>query len=75
MPYKLRKIPNQDCYRVYNRRTKRVFAKCSSLVNARRQMRLLNAIEYSDFVPQVAKNRTRARTNKSKRTTKRQAKN
>ena len=75
MPYKLRKIPNQDCYRVYNRRTKRVFAKCSSLVNARRQMRLLNAIEYSDFVPQGAKNRTRARTNKSKRTTKRQAKN
>jgi len=51
MPYVLRKMPNQSCYRVYNRRTKKVMAKCSSLENAERQMRLLRAIEYGNFKP------------------------
>jgi len=51
MPYVLRKMPNQSCYRVYNRRTKKVMAKCSSLENAERQIRLLRAIEYGNFRP------------------------
>jgi hypothetical protein len=51
MPYMLRKMPKQSCYRVYNKRTKKVFSKFSSLENAKKQMRLLNAIEYGDFVP------------------------
>ena len=51
MPYKLRKMPKQSCYRVYNKRTKKVFSKCSSLENAKKQMRLLNAIEYGNFKP------------------------
>ena len=51
MPYAIRKMPNQDCFRVYNRRTKKVYAKCSSLINAKRQIRLLTAIEYGNFKP------------------------
>lgn len=45
MPYATRKVRNKSCYRVYNRRTKRVFAKCTSKTRAKKQMRLLRALE------------------------------
>ena len=45
MPYSLRKVPNKKCHRVSNKKTKKVFAKCTSKKNATRQMRLLRAIE------------------------------
>jgi len=45
MPYKTRKVRGRNCYRVYNRNSKRVFAKCTSKENAIKQMRLLRAIE------------------------------
>jgi hypothetical protein len=45
MPYSVRKVPNKKCYRVSNKKTKKVFAKCTSKKNATRQMRLLRAIE------------------------------
>lgn len=45
MPYTIRKVAKQPCYRVTNRRTKRVFAKCTTLEKAKKQLRLLNAIE------------------------------
>lgn len=45
MPYATRKVPNRKCFKVYNRRTKRVFAKCTSKTKARRQINLLRAIE------------------------------
>jgi hypothetical protein len=64
MPYVLRKMPNQDCYRVYNRKTKRVFAKCSTLERAKKQIRLLNAIEYGNFVPRRRGTARRTRSNK-----------
>ena len=52
MPYQSRKVPKKKCYRVTNRKTKRVFAKCSTKENAKKQLRLLRAIEYNkDFVP------------------------
>jgi hypothetical protein len=41
MPYTLRKMPKKKCYRVYNKDTKRVFAKCTSKVRAKKQIRLL----------------------------------
>lgn len=41
----MRKIPNKKCYRVYNSSSKRVFAKCSTLKNAKKQMSLLRSIE------------------------------
>jgi hypothetical protein len=45
MPYKSRKVRGKNCYRVYNRKSKRVFAKCTSKENAIKQMRLLRAVE------------------------------
>ena len=44
MPYTLRKVPNKNCYRVYNKETKRVFAKCSTKTHAQRQLRLLRSL-------------------------------
>ena len=52
MPYVIRKVPNKACYRVVNKKTKKVFAKCSSKKNAEKQVRLLRAIENNKgFVP------------------------
>ena len=45
MPYTMRKIPNKRCYRVYNKSTKRVFAKCSSKTKAKKQLRLLRSLK------------------------------
>ena len=47
MPYATRKVRNKSCYRVYNRRTKRVFSKCTTKPLANRQMRLLRGLEYN----------------------------
>jgi len=68
MPYALRKMPNQDCFRVYNRRTKKVYAKCSSLINAQRQIRLLTAIEYGNFKP-TGKPANKKRTRRTRKST------
>ena len=45
MPYKTRKVRGKNCYRVFNAKSKRVFAKCTSRKNADKQMRLLRAVE------------------------------
>ncbi len=45
MPYTLRKLPKKRCYRVSNKQTKRVFAKCTSLKRAKSQIRLLRSLE------------------------------
>ena len=52
MPYQTRKVNKKDCYRVSNRNTKRVFAKCTTKENAKKQLRLLRALEYNkNFKP------------------------
>lgn len=52
MPYSIRKLPNKSCYKVYNKKTKRISSKCTSKSRAKKQVRLLSAIEYNkDFVP------------------------
>jgi len=52
MPYTIRKVSKKNCYKVMNRKTKRVFAKCTTKEKAKKQLRLLNAIEYNkNFVP------------------------
>ena len=57
MPYSLRKVPRKSCYKVYKTtskkgsKTKKVFAKCTSLKKAKAQLRLLRAIQYNGFVP------------------------
>lgn len=45
MPYKSRKVPRRNCYRVYNQKTKKIFAKCTSKIKAKKQLNLLRAIE------------------------------
>jgi hypothetical protein len=47
MPYLLKKVRGKDCWTVRNKYTKKVFAKCSSLKNAKSQLRLLRAIEFN----------------------------
>jgi hypothetical protein len=48
----MRKVANKKCYRVSNRKSKRVMAKCASKKNAMKQLRLLRAIQYNkSFVP------------------------
>lgn len=64
MPYSIRKLPNKSCYKVYNKKTKRVSSKCTSKSRAKKQVRLLSAIEYNkDFVP-IAQMKRRRRTMK-----------
>lgn len=58
MPYDTRKIRGKNCYKVYNKNNKRVFAKCTTQKRATSQLRLLRAILYNkNFVP--GRNRTR----------------
>lgn len=45
MPNAIRKLPNRNLYRVYNRTTKRVHAKATTKEKATRQMWLLNRLE------------------------------
>jgi len=47
MPYTLRKVTKRNCYRVSNRKTKKVFAKCTSKAKAKKQLRLLKALQYN----------------------------
>jgi NADH:ubiquinone oxidoreductase subunit E len=45
-----------------NTQTKRVMSKCSSLKNAKNQLKLLHAIQYNkDFVPNPSLKQTRRR--------------
>lgn len=52
MPYTVRKLRGKSCFKLYNRKSKRVFSKCASKKNVTKQLRLLRAIEYNkNFVP------------------------
>jgi hypothetical protein len=60
MPYYTRKVRNKKCYRVSRKVNKikknktkiRVFSKCTTLAKAKKQIRLLHAIENNKiFVP------------------------
>jgi hypothetical protein len=45
MPYSIRKLPNQDLYRVYNKQTKAVHSYSTTLANAKKQVTLLNMVD------------------------------
>ena len=50
MTFKIRKVNNQDCYRVKNMkstRKKTIFANCTTHENAINQVRLLHGIKYN----------------------------
>jgi hypothetical protein len=52
MPYKTRKVRGKPCYRVTNKDNKKVFAKCTTKENAKKQMKLLRAIQFNkNFKP------------------------
>jgi len=44
MPYKLRKLPNKNLYRVYNPKTKVIHAMGTTKAKAKAQVRILNSI-------------------------------
>jgi hypothetical protein len=67
MPYKTRKVRGKNCYRVSNKNTHRVYSKCASAANARRQLRLLRAIENNkNFVPNSMLMRKTRKTRRNK---------
>jgi hypothetical protein len=41
----MRKVRNRSCYTVYNTKTKRVHAKCTTKKRAKKQMKLLYGID------------------------------
>lgn len=74
MPYRMRKVSNKNCYRVYKatatkkNQKKRVFSKCTSKENALKQLRLLRAIQFNkDFVPRKSRKLKKVFLNKTKR--------
>lgn len=63
MPYKSQKVRGKrNCYRVVNTRSKHAFSKCTTRKNAKKQMKLLRALQFNkNFVPnsRTKKNATR----------------
>ena len=58
MPYTSRKVRNKPCYSVKNKtknkKNKKVFSKCTTLKNAKLQMKLLRALQFNKtFVPRT----------------------
>jgi len=47
MPYFIRKVRNKNCYSVKNKNTKKIYAICSTLENAKKQYHLLLAIDHN----------------------------
>ncbi len=65
MPYSLRKVSRKSCYRITNKYTKRVFSKCATKENAKKQLRLLRAIEFNKsfkLLPKNKRNKTQRRS-------------
>ena len=50
MPYAIRKLPNQNQYKVYNRLTKQVYSHHTSKANAIKQVRLLREVSGDGFI-------------------------
>ena len=67
MPYASRKVSGKrNCYRVYNKTSKRVFAKCATRKHAKQQMKLLRALQYNKkFIPYSKNRKTMKKLNKS----------
>jgi len=45
MPYKISKVRGKDCWRVINKITGKVHMKCGTLVNAKRQIKLMEMMD------------------------------
>ena len=67
MPYKTRKVRGKNCYSVSNKKTYRVYSKCTSAENAKKQLRLLRAIENNkNFIPNSMLMRKMRKTRRNK---------
>ncbi len=63
MPYTIRKVRNKNCYRVTTSKTKRVLAKCTTKEKAKKQIRLLRAMEVNkDFARKVKQSRKKRKS-------------
>ena len=52
MPYTSRKIRGKNCIRVSNKQNKHIFSKCTTRSKAKKQLRLLRALQFNkNFVP------------------------
>ena len=52
VPYTIRKTTRKNCFKVMNKKTCKVFSKCSTRENAIRQDKLLRALLYNpNFTP------------------------
>ena len=60
MPYTIRKVRNKNCYTVRTTKTKKVKAKCATKENAKKQVRLLTALEVNKGFARMVKSRRRA---------------
>lgn len=67
MPFAIRKVPNKNCYRIRNTETGRIHSKCSTLENAKAQLRLLRGIEYGNFKPTGKRRSSKKRRSSVKR--------
>jgi len=47
MPYKIRKLPDKNEYKVSNKKTGVIHSKGSTLANAKKQITLLNMIDHN----------------------------
>ena len=66
MPYTIRKVRNKKCYRVTTSKTKRVLAKCTTMEKAKKQVRLLRALEVNkEFAKKVRATRKKRKKSSS----------
>lgn len=45
MPYLIRKVNKKKCFSVSNKKSRRIYSKCTTKKKAKKQVRLLNALE------------------------------
>ena len=74
MPYIIRKVRNKDCYKVVNKTNDRIHAKCSTLENAKKQKRLLDAIDHGFKLGKSSKKRSVKKRSKKRSVKKRSKK-
>jgi len=75
MPFKIRKMPNRNCYEVYKPTNGKKYAKCTTFKKAKKQVSLLNAIEHNPgFVPRNTKGGKRKTEKKEDKKDKRKRK-
>lgn len=66
MPYTVRKVRNKPCYRVSNKKTKKIYSKCATKENAKKQVKLLRAVENNPKFVEKLRNTTNKKKQRRK---------